>query len=80
MTFMPCYFSPATFVPLFPSASENRHQLFGISAHRHILAHDLLDRETYRCSSMFKQSTNACVSSRYHGYKAGMRVVSITTA
>lgn len=62
-----------------PSASENRHHLFPISVHRHILSCDLLDRETYRCSLMFQHSSSACVNSCSHGYKAGMRVVSITT-
>jgi hypothetical protein len=66
--------------PLSPSASENRHHLFAISVHRHILSCDLLDRETYRCSLMSKGSWGACVGMCCHGYKAGMRVVSITTA
>lgn len=67
------------FILVPPPASENRHHLFTISVHRHILSCDLLDRETYRCSLMFKQSRSACVNSSSHGYKAGMRVVSITT-
>lgn len=67
------------FILLSPPALENRHHLFPISVHRHILSCDLLDRETYRCSLMFKQTRSACVSSCSHGYKAGMRVVTITT-
>ena len=67
------------FILVSPPSSENRHHLFPISVHRHILSYDLSDRETYRCSLMFKQSRSACVNSRSHGYKAGMRVVSITT-